>query len=188
VTSVEQSRAHVHAEAHGKEKIMSGAALELGEIVRTEVRESSGALSSYSHDYPVDPSGLVRIPALSPIAAKDKTLTQLRDAIAGAMVDQGLFSSVTVNLTLLPTRVDFADKIRPGDKLFLRVLGNDGTLEPISGSYTVDPTGAVNLPLGLGFVRVDGHLLFEAEHALQQGLGGVFIQPLVVNVTRVQLG
>jgi protein involved in polysaccharide export with SLBB domain len=166
---------------------MSSASLELGEIVRTEVREQSGAVSSYSHDYPVDPSGLVRIPALNPIAATGKTLTQLRDAIGSAMVAQGLFSSVTVNLTLLPTRVNFADKIVPGHTLFLRILGNDGSVQPVSGSYTVDPTGAVNLPLGLGFVRVDGHLLFEAEHAIEQGLGNVFIQPFVVNVTRVQL-
>ena len=168
---------------------MSSASLELGEIVNTEVREPSGAISSYSHDYPVDPSGLLRIPALNPIAATGQMLIQLRDAIAGAMIAQGLFSSVTVNLTLLPTRVNFTDKIKPGDNLFLRVLGNDGTVQPISGSYTVDPTGAINVPLGLGLVRVDGHLLFEAEHAIEQALalGGIFIQPFVVNVTRVQL-
>jgi protein involved in polysaccharide export with SLBB domain len=165
---------------------MSSASLELGEIVKTEVREAAGIISSYSHNYPIEPSSLLRIPSLEPIAAKGKTLTRLRDAIAGAMVAEGLFTRVTVNLTLLSARVDYANKIRPGDKLFLRILGHDGTVDPSSGSYTVDETGSINIPL-LGLVRVDGALLFEAEHNIEQGLiGGGFLSSPVVNVTRVQ--
>jgi protein involved in polysaccharide export with SLBB domain len=168
-------------------RAMSSDSLELGEIVKAEVREPSGAITSFSHDYPIDPSGLLRIPSLNPIAAKDKTLMQLRDAIANAMVNEGLFSSVTVNLTLLSTRVDFANKIQPGDMLFLRILGDDGTVDPSSGSFTVDQTGSINIPF-LGGTLVGGALLFEAEHQIEQGLidGGFFTQPFV-NVTRVQL-
>jgi protein involved in polysaccharide export with SLBB domain len=167
---------------------MSSDSLELGEIVTAEIRDPSGIITSYSHDYPIDPSGLLRIPSLDPIFAKGLTLTQLRDAIADAMVSQGLFSSVTVNLTLLFQQVDFANAITPGDDLFLRILGNDGTADPSSGSYTVDGTGSINIPF-LGLTRVLGALLFEAEHAIEQGLidGGFFTLPFVVNVTRVQL-
>jgi protein involved in polysaccharide export with SLBB domain len=116
-----------------------------------------------------------------------KTLIQLRDAIADAIVNEGLFSSVTVNLTLLSTRLDFANQISLGDNLFLRILGGDGTVDPSSGSFTVDGTGSINI-LFLGGVLVGGSLLFEAEHQIEQGLiqGGFFTQPFV-NVTRVQL-
>jgi protein involved in polysaccharide export with SLBB domain len=166
---------------------MSSGSLELGEIVNAEVREPSGAITSFSHDYPIDPSSLLRIPSLNPITATGKTLIQLRDAIAAAMVAEGLFSSVTVNLTLLSTRVDFANNISPGDTLFLRMLGGDGTVDPSSGSFTVDGTGSINIPF-LGGVLVGGSRLFEAEHQIEQGLidGGFFAQPFV-NVTRVQL-
>jgi protein involved in polysaccharide export with SLBB domain len=166
---------------------MSSDSLEKGEIVHAEVREASGAITSFSHDYPIDPSSLLRIPSLNPIAAEGSTLIQLRDAIAGAMVTEGLFTSVTVNLALLSTRVDFANKISPGDNLFLRILGGDGTVDPSSGSFTVDGTGSINIPF-LGGVLVGGSLLFEAEHQIEQGLiqGGFFPTPFV-NVTRVQL-
>ena len=166
---------------------MSSASLELGEVVHAEVREPSGAITTFSHDYPIDPSSLVRIPSLSPIAAAGVTLIQLRDAIADAMVSEGLFASVTVNLTLLSTRVDFSNKIGGGDLLFLRILGPDGTIDPSSGSFPVDGTGSVNIPF-LGGVLVDGALLFEAEHQIEQGLidGGFFAQPFVY-LTRVQL-
>jgi protein involved in polysaccharide export with SLBB domain len=166
---------------------VSSGSLELGEIVNAEVRDASGAITSFSHDYPIDSSSLLRIPSLSPIAATGQTLIQLRDAIAGAMVAEGLFSIVTVNLTLLSTRVDFANNISPGDTLFLRNLGGDGTVDPSSGSFTVDGTGSINIPF-LGGVLVGGSLLFEAEHQIEQGLikGGFFTQPFV-NVTRVQL-
>jgi protein involved in polysaccharide export with SLBB domain len=169
---------------------MSSTSLELGEIVKTEVREAGGVPSPFSHDYPIDPSGFMRIPDLEPIAAEGKGLTQLRNAITDAMVAEGLFTSgsVTVNLTLLSTRVDYANKIRPGDKLFLRIFGEpDLTVDPSSGSYTVDETGSINIPL-LGLVRVDGALLFEAENQIRQGLiDGGFLDSPVVYVTRVQL-
>lgn len=166
---------------------MSGMSLEFGEIVKAEIREGAGAISTFSHDYPIDPSGLLRIPSLKPLQATGKELPQLRDAIADAMVDQGLFGSVIVNLTLLPERVDFNNKIISGDDLFLRILESDGVVAPSSGLYPVDPNGSINIPL-LGSVLVKEHLLFEGEHAIEQGLidGGFFIQPFV-NVTRVRL-
>jgi protein involved in polysaccharide export with SLBB domain len=167
---------------------MSSTALELGEIVNAEIRESSGAVTSFSHDYPIDPSSLLRIPSLSPIAAQGMTLTpELRDAIADRMVSEGIFSSVTVNLHLLSTTVDFNNKITPGETLFLRILGSDGVVDPSSGSFTVDGSGSINIPF-LGGVLVRDNLLFEAEHQIEQGLidRGFFTQPFV-NVTRVQL-
>jgi len=166
---------------------MSNNSLELGEVVNAEVRESSGAITAFSHEYPIDSSSLLRIPSLNPIAAVGKTLIQLRDAIHDAMISEGLFSIVTVNLTLSSTRIDFANTIGVGDTLFLRILGPDGTVDPSSGSFTVDPTGSINIPF-LGGVLVNGALLFEAEHQIEQGLidGGFFAQPFV-NVTRVQL-
>ncbi|MBW8729082.1 MAG: polysaccharide biosynthesis/export family protein [Inquilinus limosus] len=166
---------------------MSSTSLELGEVVAAEIRDSSGAITSFSHDYPIDPSSLVRIPSLSSVAAVGMTLMQLRDAIADAMVREGLFSIVTVNLTLSSARVDFDSPIRAGDIIYVRILGLDGGIDPSSGSYMVDGAGSINFPF-LGGVMVDGALLFEAEHQIEQGLidGGFFTQPFV-NVTRVQL-
>jgi protein involved in polysaccharide export with SLBB domain len=64
--------------------------------------------------------------------------------------------------------VDFSNKIRPGDTLFLRILGNDVTVDASSRSFTVDGTGSINIPF-LGGVSVRDHLLFEAEHQIEQG-------------------
>jgi protein involved in polysaccharide export with SLBB domain len=167
---------------------MSSTSLELGEIVNTEVREPSGAVTSFSHDYPIDGSRLLRIPSLSPILAEGKTLTpELRDEIRDRFVADGVFSSVTVNLTLMSTRVDFENKIQPGETLFLRLLGLDGTVDPSSGSFAVDGSGSINIPF-LGGVLVRDSFLFEVEHQIEQGLidAGAFAEPLV-NVTRVQL-
>ena len=41
--------------------IMSSMSLELGEIVNVEVRDSQGRVTSFSHDYPIDASSLLRI-------------------------------------------------------------------------------------------------------------------------------
>jgi protein involved in polysaccharide export with SLBB domain len=168
---------------------MSSTSLDLGEIVNVEVRDSSGVVTSFSHDYPVDASSLLRIPSLSAIEAEGKTLTpDLRDEIRDRFVSDGVFSNPTVNLTLNPTRVDLENKIQPGETLYIRLLGPDGTVDPSSGSFAVDGSGSINVPF-LGGVLVGDSLLFEAEHQIEQGLidGGFFTQPLV-NVTRVQLG
>jgi hypothetical protein len=168
---------------------MSSSSLELGEIVNVEVRDPAGVVSSYTHDYPVDPSRLIRIPLLNTIFAEGKALTpDLRDEISDRFVADGVFTSLTVNLTLASARVDFDNKIQPGDTLFVRTLGIDGTVDPSSGAFVVDGFGSINIPF-LGGVLVRDSLLFEAEHQIEQGLvdGGVFAQPLV-NVTRVQLG
>jgi protein involved in polysaccharide export with SLBB domain len=167
---------------------MSSTSLELGEIVKAEVREPSGAVTSFSHDYPVDASRLLRIPSLGQILAEGKTLTpELRDEIRDRFVSDGVFSSVTVNLALRSARVDLENTIQPGETLFLRLLGLDGTVDPGSGSFVVDGSGSISMPF-LGGVLLRDNRLFEAEHQIEQGLldGGFFSQPLV-NVTRVQL-
>ena len=167
---------------------MSNSSLELGEIVQAEVRDPSGVVTDYSHDYPVDPSRLLRIPSLEPIFAEGKVLTpDLRDEIADRFVADGVFTSVTVNLTLTGGLVDFDNKIQPGETLFLRLLGLDGTVDPSSGAFVVDSTGAINIPF-LGGVLVSDSLLFEAEHQIEQGLidAAIFSQPFV-NLTRTQL-
>lgn len=168
---------------------MSSTSLELGEIVNVEVRDSSGAVTSFSHDYPIDASSLLRIPSLSPILAEGKALTpELRDEIHDRFVSNGVFTDLTVNLTLSSAHVDLQNKIQPGETLFLRLLNLDGTVDPSSGSFAVDGSGSINIPF-LGGVLVRDNFLFEAEHQIEQGLvdGGFFAQPLV-NVTRVQLG
>jgi protein involved in polysaccharide export with SLBB domain len=126
---------------------MSSTSLELGEVIAAEIRDSSGAITSFSHDYPIDPSSLLRIPSLSPVAAVGMTLMQLRDAIADAIVREGLFSIVTVNLSLSSARVVFDNPIRAGDTIYVRILGLDGSVDPSSGSYMVDGAGSINFPL-----------------------------------------
>ena len=167
---------------------MSSLSLDPGEIVSVEVRDSAGAVTAFTHDYPVDASSLLRIPSLSTIAAVGKTLTpDLRDEVTDRFVTDGILSAPTVNLTLSSARVDLENKIQPGETLYLRLLNPDGTVDPSSGSFAVDGSGSMNIPF-LGGVFVLDALLFEAEHLIEQGLldGGFFTQPLV-NVTRVPL-
>ena len=57
---------------------MSDTSLELGEIVNVEVRDPAGVVSSFTHDYPVDPSRLILIPSLNTIFAEaDIVLTPM---------------------------------------------------------------------------------------------------------------
>ena len=168
---------------------MSSTSPELGEIVNVEVRDAAGVVTSFSHDYPIDASSLLRIPSLSTIIAKDLALMpDLRDTIADRFVNDQVLSVVTVNVTLLPTMVDFQRKIAPGETLFVRILGSDGSIDPSSGSFPVDGSGTINIPF-LGGTLVRDNLLFEAEHQIEVGLeeGQFFTQPFVVNVTRTQL-
>jgi hypothetical protein len=168
---------------------MSSVSLEVGEIVNAEVRDPAGVVTTYSHDYPVDPSRLLRIPLLDPIFAEGKPLTpDLRDEISDKFVANGVFSSVTVNLNLAFGRVDFDVKIQPGDTLFLRILDASGVPDPSSGSFVVDNLGSINIPF-LGGVQVSDALLFEAEHQIEQGIidGGFLAQPFILNLTRIQL-
>jgi protein involved in polysaccharide export with SLBB domain len=166
---------------------MSATLLELGEIIRAEIRDPSGAVSSFSHDYPIDPSSLLRMPSLIPIPAVGQSLATLQILITNSLVNGGIFTSPTVNLALLNSRVDFLNRISPGDRLFVRVLATDGSVDPSSGAYTVDGAGFINFPF-VGGIPLQAALLFEAEQQIGQGLidQGIFPQPFV-NVTRVQL-
>ncbi|GAB3968888.1 polysaccharide biosynthesis/export family protein [Plantactinospora veratri] len=167
---------------------MSTTSLSLGEVVNVEVREASGAVTLFSHDYPVDASRLLRIPSLGPVLAEGKPLTpDLRDDIYNQFSADGVLFGHTVNLGLSGIRVDLENTVQPGQTLFLRLLNPDGAVEPSSGSFAVDGSGSIHIPF-LGDVLVRDHRLFEAEHQIEQGLidGGFFTQPLV-NVTRVPL-
>ncbi|MGY1580341.1 polysaccharide biosynthesis/export family protein [Streptomyces sp. MN13] len=168
---------------------MSTTSLQLGEIVHAEVRELTGTVSTYSHEYPVDASRLIRIPDLSPIIAEGKPLTpDLRDEIHDRLIaDRALSGTIAVNLSLAFARVDWQRTIQPGDTLFVRFLDRGGKVDPASGSFPVDGSGTISIPF-LGSVLVRDHRLFEAEHAIEQGLldGRFFPRPLV-NVTRVHL-
>ena len=168
---------------------MSQSSLELGEVVHVEVRDSAGAVTDYTHEYPIDASGLLRIPSLSQIIAHGMALTpDLRDTISDHFVSDGIFSVVTVNVTLTSTRIDFDTEIAPGETLFIRILNSDGSADQSSGAFPVDGAGIVHIPF-LGGTLVRHHRLFEAEHQIEVGLeeGGFFSQPFVVNVTRVNL-
>jgi protein involved in polysaccharide export with SLBB domain len=161
--------------------------LAVGQIVYTEIRAGEGGVESYSHEYPIEPSGKVRIPLVAPVSAQAKTLTELRDAIANAIVTAKLFKEVTVNLTVLSTRVDYANIIKPGEKLFLRILENDGKISPSSGAYVVDNTGSINIPF-LGLVKVAGAFLVDAQTQIEQGLiVKLILKSPVVHVTRTHL-
>ena len=165
---------------------MSANLLELGEIIRAEIRDS-GAVSSFSHDYPIDPSSLLRIPSLIPISAVGQSLATLQILITNSLINERILTSPTVNLALLSARVDFLNKINPGDGLFVRILATDGSIDPSSGVYVVDGAGFINFPF-IGVIPLQGALLFEAENQIGQGLidQGILTQPMV-NVTRVQL-
>ncbi|USQ85312.1 polysaccharide biosynthesis/export family protein [Streptomyces phaeoluteigriseus] len=167
---------------------MSTTSLELGEVVNVEVREASGAVTPFSHEYPVDASSLLRIPSLNMIVAAGKALQpDLRDEIHDRFVSDGVLSSLTVNVTPSSTLVDLENTIQPGETIFVRLLNTDGTIDSSSGSFPVDASGSIHMPF-LGGVLLNNNRFFEAEHQIEQGLsdGGFFAQPLV-NVTRTQL-
>lgn len=168
---------------------MSSTSLELGEVVNVEVRDAAGVVTTYSHNYPVDASSLLRIPGLSKIIATGMALTpDLRDTITDRFISDGILDPVTVNVTMAPVTVDFQTTISPGETLFVRILGADGSIDPSSGSFPVDGSGTITIPF-LGGTFVLHNRLFEAEHQIEVGLedGGFFSQPFVVNVTRTQL-
>lgn len=168
---------------------MSSSSLELGEIVHVEVRDAAGAVTTYTHDYPVDASTLLRIPSLGLIRAAGMALTpDLRDTVTDRFISDGILSPVTVNVTLSANTIDLQNNIAPGDLLFIRILGPDGAIDPSSGSFPVDGDGFVNIPF-LGGTFVLDNRFFEAEHQIEVGLedGGFFTQPFVVNVTRIAL-
>src|SRR5262249_39640388 len=55
-----------------------------GQVVNVEIREASGAVSAFSHEYPIDSAGNIEIPTAGTIVAGGKTLVQLRQAIHNA--------------------------------------------------------------------------------------------------------
>jgi protein involved in polysaccharide export with SLBB domain len=136
--------------------------LVVGQIVHTEVRAEAGGITPWSHDYPIEPSGNLRIPLVAPVAAAGQTVTQLRQAIAGAIVAAKLFPAVTVNLDVLSAQVDYTNTIKGGEKLFLRIL-DGGNVSPSSGSYIVDNSGEINIPF-LGFIKVSGRFLVDVQN------------------------
>jgi protein involved in polysaccharide export with SLBB domain len=157
-----------------------------GNVVNVEVRDSAGVVTDYSHEYPVEPNGNIRIPNIAPVTAQGLTLLQLRDAITQAFLTGAVFTAVTVNVRMTSKRVDYPVPISVNDNLHLRIMDIAGKNDNASGMYVVDNAGNINIPY-LGLTQVRGQMLMTAQTSIETKLNGPFFANPVVNLTRVNL-
>ncbi len=156
-----------------------------GQVVNVEVRDGSGKVTEFSHEYPVDLAGNIEFPTAGTVAAAGKTLVQLRQAIHNAFAG-GVFVSPTVNVSLSSKTVSYSDVIRIGATLQIRVLDGVGAVDPSSGAYTVDTAGKIHIPF-LGDLSVAGMTMAALENQIEGGIRNAFITNAVVNVTSTVL-
>ena len=158
--------------------------LATGNVIHAEIRDGAGSVTDYTHDYPVEPSGNIRIPKVAAIRAQGLTLTQLRDAITQAILTAGLYTKVTVNVALSSTKVDYHVPISTNDKLFLRILESAGKIDSSSGAYVVDNSGSINIPY-VGMLNVKGRMLADVQADIENNIiSGAILQQPVVNLSR----
>lgn len=161
--------------------------LTTGHVIHAEIRDPAGIVTEYSHDYPVEPSGNIRIPKVAAIKALGLTLTQLRDAITQAILAAGLYSKVTVNVALSSAKVDYHIPISTNDKLYLRILESSGKIDSSSGAYVVDNSGSINIPY-IGMMNVKGRMLIDVQADIENHIiSGTILQQPVVNLSRALL-
>jgi protein involved in polysaccharide export with SLBB domain len=160
--------------------------LAIGHVVRTEIRDSAGKPTEYTHEYPIEPSGNVRIPDMKPIPAQGKTLIQLGDLVKAAILAAKLYEIITVNTTLSSMMIDYTVPIATDDKLFLRILFH-GNVDVASGTYVVDASGSINIPV-IGLIKVNGRMLVDVQSDIEQGLASnKHLYGTVVHITRTPL-
>jgi protein involved in polysaccharide export with SLBB domain len=165
----------------------STSSLITGQVVNVQIRELGGRISEFSHEYPVDLQGCVRIPSLGCVQARGLTLVQLRQAINNALVQMQILINPTVNVTSSSKTVPYTQQIQSGDTLFVRILESSGTSDPSSGAYPVDATGRLHLPY-IGDITVAGMTIAALETQIEQGLisGQIYRNP-TVHVSMTQL-
>jgi N-acetylmuramoyl-L-alanine amidase len=156
------------------------------QVVWIEVRDPSGAVTAYTHEYPVkadpltagsdDPGVQITLPDLAPVRAREIKLPDLRKQLAAAFVAAKLFPTVSVNAKVATKAIAYEQPVAPGATLYLRILQKGGAIDPASGGYPVNDAGEVDLPR-LGVVHVGGYTLGDAEQTLLKAIGDARLFP-----------
>jgi protein involved in polysaccharide export with SLBB domain len=143
--------------------------LQSSHVVMIEIRDASGAVSKLSHEYPVEPSGAIRMPRLAPIEAKNVLAADLRKTIHDALIAARVFPRASVNVTLSENMVPYGVKLAPNDRIFIRMLDDGGNVLPPSGGYQLSTTGEIDLPF-LGLITAKEQTLEELQATIIEGL------------------
>ena len=154
------------------------------QIVAVEIRDPTGAITGYTHEYPVkadpnageEPGVQLTLPDVPPITAREINLVDLRKRIAEALVTAKLFASATVNAKVATKGIAYEQPVNPGDTIFLRVLQRAGVLDPVSGAYPVNEGGEIDLPK-LGVTHVGGSTLGDVEQTLLKTIADAKLFP-----------
>jgi protein involved in polysaccharide export with SLBB domain len=157
------------------------------QVVAVDVRDAVGGSTSYSHEYPINPPGYVKIPALPRIQTTGMTPASLAARIHDAFINGRIFLSVAVNITVSSKTVPYERVIVAGDILYVRVLGSAGSPETVSGSYPVDEQGKFRHPW-LGQITAAGKTLLALENEIEAAVATRgFLQKAVVHVSLTAL-
>jgi protein involved in polysaccharide export with SLBB domain len=169
-----------------------GSVLTTGQVVNVEIRESNGAVTAFSHEYPIDSAGNIRIPsgaapAVGIVPARGRTLVQLRQAIFNALTQGRILLNPTVNVSLSSKTVTPTQRVGVGDTVHVRVLESGGAVDPSSGAYMVDSAGKLHLPV-VGEIDAAGKTVADLESQIQRGITAAkFLVNSVVHVSMVPL-
>jgi protein involved in polysaccharide export with SLBB domain len=155
-----------------------------GQVVRLEVRDAAGAVTRYSHDYPIDLDGNLRLPTAGAVPAKDLSLVDLRANLGAAF--GRIVSGASVNVTPSPATVSYNDPLARSDRLYIRVLDPQGNIDPSSGAYAIDSQAKLHLPR-VGDVDTTDLTVGQLEVALESTIGQRFLHGAVVNVSKTEL-
>lgn len=151
--------------------------LKEGQIVNVEIRESNGSISPLSHEYPIDPTGKIKIPSLtSKIQARGNTISELGERISKYIISNKIIANPTVNVNIVKTKsISYSHVIKNGDTIFMRILEADGKINESSGKYPVyaaaaaadDGGGKVLIP-GISFAIAARKKIFDLENEIEK--------------------
>lgn len=154
------------------------------EVIDVEIRDPTGKVSDFSHEYPVDLKGEIKMPVLPRIPARGRTLVQVADDIRKELLDGVFVGSATVNARRTGRKVNYVTPIAKGEVLAVRILMGSGSADKASGTYQVDSNGQIDLPY-LGKVDALGKKIPQFEDEIEAGIRDGFIPRAVVHVSRV---
>lgn len=157
--------------------------LATNDVIDVVIRDKDGNTTDFSHHYPVGTDGTVKMPSIAPIQAAGLSLKQFEDAVRKAY--EALIIDPSVSTRQSSSSVAYERKLDTGDDVHLRVLANNGEVEPISGKYFVNANGNVDFPV-IGTVPAKGRTFAELEADVAQRAEQFFRDP-VVHVTDTRL-
>lgn len=167
------------------ENIFLKSSLKEGQVVNVEIREINGFISPFSHEYPIDPAGDLKVPSLPKIRAGGNTLLSLREKINNSLVSNKILENPIVNVNLVLTKpISYGYIIKNGDTIFIRILERQGKINESSGKYTVNSDERLYFPI-ISAVIASGKKLFDLENEMEESIiNSGFIQSPCVYISR----